>query len=393
MALLIDPPHAAGHGRMWSHLASDVSFEELHVFARSFGVPERGFDRDHYDVPAEWYDRVVAAGVQEVSPRELIARLHAAGLRRPKGSTMAPRRPGRVLLRPHRLRPGDVVAVVSPAGPADPGRVAAGEAVLRGWGLEVRRSRAEAPRPFTWLAGDDERRAVELTEAWTDPDVRAVWTTRGGFGSQRVLDLLDWDRLAEATPRLLVGFSDVTALHQAVAARLGTATLHAPGLAGLGDRDPATEAATRQLLMQGGPVVLSAPATPGGGRATGVLVGGNLTVLAASSGTGHVRPAAGGIALLEDVGERPYRLDRALTQLLRAGWFDAVHGVALGSFVDCGDPADVRRLLAERLAPLGVPVLHDLPFGHLPTNLPVPLGVRADLDVDRGTLTAERGLR
>lgn len=84
MTLLIDPPNAEGHGRLWSHLASDTSFEELHDFARSLGIPERGFDRDHYDVPAEWYDDVVAAGAEPVSSRELIARLHAAGLRRRK---------------------------------------------------------------------------------------------------------------------------------------------------------------------------------------------------------------------------------------------------------------------------------------------------------------------
>ena len=87
MTLLIDPPNAEGHGRLWSHVASDTSFEELHEFARSLGIPERGFDRDHYDVPAEWYDDVVAAGAEPVSSRELIARLHAAGLRRRKRMT------------------------------------------------------------------------------------------------------------------------------------------------------------------------------------------------------------------------------------------------------------------------------------------------------------------
>lgn len=87
MTLLIDPPNAEGHGRLWSHLASDTSFEELHSFARSLGIPERGFDRDHYDVPAEWYDDVVAAGAEPVSSRELIARLHASGLRRRKRRT------------------------------------------------------------------------------------------------------------------------------------------------------------------------------------------------------------------------------------------------------------------------------------------------------------------
>jgi hypothetical protein len=85
VTVLIDPPNAPGHGRLWSHLASDASYDELHVFAAALGIPERGFDRDHYDVPAEWYDRVVAAGAVPVSSRELVARLHAAGLRRRKG--------------------------------------------------------------------------------------------------------------------------------------------------------------------------------------------------------------------------------------------------------------------------------------------------------------------
>ena len=90
MTVLIDPPNAAGHGRLWSHLASDASYDELHAFARTLGIPERGFDRDHYDVPAEWYDRVVAAGAFPVTSRELVARLVRAGLRRRKGAHRAP---------------------------------------------------------------------------------------------------------------------------------------------------------------------------------------------------------------------------------------------------------------------------------------------------------------
>ncbi|MEZ5097086.1 MAG: hypothetical protein R2731_13880 [Nocardioides sp.] len=122
------------------------------------------------------------------------------------------------------------------------------------------------------------------------------------------------------------------------------------------------------------------------GTASGVLVGGNLTVLAASAGAREVRPARRGIALLEDVAEQPYRLDRLLTQLLRTGWFDGVHGVACGSFTDCGDPAQVRRLLTARLGPLGVPLVLDLPIGHGPANHPVLLGRPATLDGSAGTL-------
>lgn len=390
--IVVDPPNTEAHGRCWSHVASDTSFDELHAFAQRLGIPARGFDRDHYDVPGEWFDDVVAAGATPVTSRELVARLYAAGLRRPKHHTLAPRRPGRALLRPPRLRPGDLVAVVLPGGPVDPARLAAGVDVLRSWGLRVRLPAEQRDAAHPWLAGSDTDRAAALTAAFRDPEVRAVWAARGGYGTQRVLDLLDWADLAQATPRLLVGFSDVTALHQAVAGRLGLATLHAAGAAGLGDGDDHTRETTRRVLLDGGPVRLDG--TPAGpGLAEGVLVGGNLTLLASSVGTPGQHPATGAIVLLEDVGERPYRIDRALTQLVRSGWFEGVRGVALGSFTACGDPGEVRAVLADRLAPLGVPVVHDLPVGHGPTNLPVPLGVPARLDARAGTLTVDRFLR
>lgn len=392
MTVLVDPPGAPGHGRLWSHVASDASYDELHAFARTLGIPERGFDRDHYDLPAEWYDTAIEAGATPVSSRELISRLTAAGLRRPKGSTLAPRRPGRVLLRPPRLRPGDTVAVVAPAGPVDPERLEAGVAVLRVWGLEVRVDVAE-PAGLPWLAGDDHDRAARLTRAWTDPGVAAVWTARGGYGTQRLVDLLDWSVLAGASPKLLAGFSDNTALHQAFAARLGLATLHCTGVAALGDDEPATVEETRRLVLSGGAVILQGTPDPAGGTADGVLVGGNLTLLATSAGTPVVHAAEGGIVLLEDVGEQPYRLDRSLTQLLRSGWFDGVRGVALGAFTDCGDPDLVAALLQDRLAPLGVPLLHGVPVGHVPANHPVLLGARAHLDLHTGTLTIEKTLR
>jgi muramoyltetrapeptide carboxypeptidase len=392
VTLFIDPPDVEGHGRLWSHVASDASFEELHAFAHALGFPERGFDRDHYDVPSEWYDQVVAAGAQPISSKELVGRLARAGLRRPKGQTFAPRRPGRPLLRPPRLKPGDVVAVVTPAGPVDPGRLRAGIEVLRGWGLEVWEPEEPEGSEMPWLAGTDARRAAQFTQAWTDLDVRAVWTSRGGYGTQRLIDLLDWTLLATATPRLLIGFSDVTALHQAVAARLGAASVHACGVAGLGDGDVPTQEATRRLVMEAGPLELQGR-TVRGGSAEGVLVGGNLTLLASSIGTPLVHPATGGIVLLEDVGEQPYRLDRAVTQLMRSGWFDGVRGIALGSFLSCGQPEQVTALLDARLGALGVPVIGELPVGHGATNLPVPLGVPARLDADAGTLRVGRPLR
>ena len=204
---------------------------------------------------------------------------------------------------------------------------------------------------------------------------------RGGYGAQRVVDLLDWAALAQATPKLLVGFSDVTALHQAFAARLGVATVLGPVLTSIAEADTTTRDATRGLLLEGRTTEVTGT-TVVAGSTDGALVGGNLTVLATSAGTPLTHAATDSIAVLEDVGEAPYRLDRSITQLLRAGWFDGVRGIVCGHFSDCGDPAVVRALLVDRLGALGVPLVLDAPVGHERTNLPLPLGVRARLDAD-----------
>ena len=391
MTLLIDPPNAHGHGRVWSHLASDTSYAELHRFAQSLGIPQRGFDRDHYDIPAERYDAVVAAGAVPVSSRELIARLLAAGLRRRKASTLAPKKAGRSLIRAGRLRPGDRVAVVAPAGPVVPERLDRGLAVLESWGLSVgvgEHTRGVHER-FGYLASDDAARADDLMRAWCDPEVQAVFCARGGYGVQRMVDLLDWESIAAAGPKVLVGFSDVTALHQAFAARLGLSTIHGPVVTSLGTGDDESRAHLRSLLFDPVPGVALTPSpveTLVGGRAEGVLVGGNIAMLASEVGSRNSLRAAASIAVLEEIGEEAYRLDRLFTQLLRTGWFDEVLGVVLGTFTDCGLPASVRDLVVDRLVPLGVPLLWGAPIGHADRNLAFPYGVPAVLDADAGTL-------
>ena len=391
MTLLIDPPNAPGHGRLWSHLASDESFDELHRFAASLGIPRRGFDRDHYDIPAERYEQVVAAGAVPVSSRELIRRLRSAGLRRRKTGVLGPRRPGQTLVRSRRLVSGDTVAVVAPAGPVPAERLDAGLAVLRSWGLTVR----EMPHvrgthdDLAYLAASDADRAADLLAAWRDPDHAAVFCARGGYGTQRMVDLLDWEALAAAGPKVLVGFSDVTVLHQAFAARLGLATVHGPVVTSLGGGDEESRDHLRAMLFAPETVTSLTPSpcpalVPG--RAEGVLVGGTVALLAAEVGTPTAMPARGGIAVLEDVAESPYRLDRMLTQLIRSGWFDGVRGIAVGTFHGCGPEDEIRRVLQDRLAPLGVPVLLEVPVGHTHRNLAVPFGVPAVLDADAGTL-------
>ncbi|MGW3519023.1 S66 peptidase family protein [Streptomyces hydrogenans] len=298
--------------------------------------------------------------------------------------------------RPARLRPGDRVAVVAPSGPVPGPALAAGLDVLRGWGLDpvVAPHVLDTHPDIGHLAGTDRDRARDLTEAWCDPTVAGVLCARGGYGAQRMVDLLDWTAIRAAGPKAFVGYSDVTALHEALAVRAGFAALHGPmpAVSVFAD-DPATRESLRATLFEPETVRVlglgtARPLVPG--RAAGVTLGGCASLLAADLATPHARPSArGGLLLLEDVGEEPYRLDRILTQLLRSGWLDGVAGVALGSWAECGPYEEVRAVLADRLGGLGVPVVEELGFGHGPTALTVPLGLPAVLDADAGTLTVD----
>ncbi|MGI5459375.1 S66 peptidase family protein [Streptomyces sp. CA-249302] len=302
----------------------------------------------------------------------------------------------RELVRPSRLAPGARVAVVAPSGPVPEERLQAGLDVLRGWDLDPVTAPHVLDRhgEFNYLAGADADRAADLQAAWCDPSVDAVLCARGGYGVQRMVELLDWEAMRAAGPKVFVGFSDITALHEAFAARLGLVTLHGPMAAGI---DFIKNARAQEHLK----ATLFAPETvrtitSGGtalvpGRARGVTLGGCLSLLAADLGTPHARPGArGGLLCLEDVGEETYRLDRYLTQLLRAGWFEGVRGVLLGSWHDCGPYEKVRALLVDRLGGLGVPVAEEFGFGHCAGALTIPFGVTAELDADAGTLTLDR---
>lgn len=277
------------------------------------------------------------------------------------------------------LSVGDRVALVSPAGPAIPAKVDAGVAVLRSWGLEVTTPVVE-PWSLRYLAGSDEVRAAEFVSAWMS-DVAAVVCVRGGYGCLRMADLVPWKTLPA---RVFVGSSDVTVLHAELNA-VGLPTVFGP-MPGTSDfvDDRVAQQRLRALLFDG-VREWAAGTTVVPGTARGVLTGGNAALLAAAvGGPRWAPPADGAIALLEDIGEEPYRLDRILTQLLRAGWFEPVSGIVLGSWTDCGD---VSSVLHDRLGPLGVPILGDFGFGHCAGQWSLPLGVEASLDASTGTLT------
>ena len=296
--------------------------------------------------------------------------------------------------RPPRLEPDDLVALIAPAGPPPPEVLQAGIDIVQSWGLRVRVGKHVLDRHPTldYLAGTDADRAADLQDAWCDPEVAAVFCVRGGYGCLRMVDLVDWDAMAAAGPKVFAGSSDVTVLHERIGARLGQSTLFAPMLATLAfvADEPAHRHfhstvfepdAVRVLTKPGaGPLVA--------GRASGVVVGGNASLLAAGlAARGAASAPDGAVAILEDVNEDPYRLDAIITNLLRAGWFDGVTGIALGSWTDCGDLDHVRAMVLDRLGDLGVPIGWEMGFGHCAGALTVPLGLVADLDTVAGTLT------
>ncbi len=287
---------------------------------------------------------------------------------------------------PPPLRPGDKICIIAPSGPFDR------TLLLRGAGFIGEKFRVEFDwRVFTrhgYLAGTDAERLAELNRALRSDDVRAIVAARGGFGSTRIVSLADWNAFAQR-PKWIVGFSDVTALH-VEAARLGIASIHGHNAAGLGRGD----ARTRELWQ----ARLEAPAARRsyaglacwrGGRATGLLAGGNLTLLSACAEAGRLRLPEGCVLAIEDVGEAPYRIDRMLTALFSSGALDRVAGVVIGDFVDCNGRwgVAVEDVLRERLEVLRVPLLAGFPFGHGRNNDPIPLGLPAEIDGASATFT------
>ena len=289
--------------------------------------------------------------------------------------------------------------LVSPSGPTKPERVARGIELLTGWGLRP----VLAPNAYArkgYLAGPDAVRAADLNAAFADPEVRGVLCTRGGYGAQRIVDAIDMAAVRR-DPKVVAGFSDITALQLALWRGARLATVHGPGAAWLDERTPPASAESlRGALMGTDPIVvkrveseLTAPvAVPG--SATGPLIGGNLSLIVSSVGTPDIPDLRGAILLVEGVAEAPYKVDRMLTHLRRARVLDGVAGVAVGQFTDCADGWDVtvNDVLIDRLGDLGVPVLGGLPIGHGTGQLTVPVGTRATLDADTGVLTVAPGV-
>ena len=295
----------------------------------------------------------------------------------------------RIFHKPSALRPGDRVAVVAPAGPFDRESFEAGLAVLAGR-YEVRYGEGLFAQ-YRYLAGHDTRRLAELSDALGDPAVRAVFCARGGYGTMRLLPRLGaLQPLLTGSPKLLVGFSDITALHL-WCQRSGLVSIHGPVVTQLGQQPAEVRARLFELLESPRPIAdLTAAATLVPGVAQGPLLGGNLSVFTRLLGTPYLPSLEGAILLLEDLAERPYRLDRMWTHLALAGVFEKVRGIALGTFTGCEerDAAYTSVEVLEELArTTSLPCAAGFPIGHGELNQPVPLGALARLDATRGTLS------
>jgi muramoyltetrapeptide carboxypeptidase len=292
------------------------------------------------------------------------------------------------------LREGDAVALVAPAGPlAKEEDFARAEEIVASLGLVPRVSRyAHSRRGY--LAGSDAERAAGFNDAVADPQIRGIFALRGGYGTMRILDALDYDALTR-DPKVILGYSDLTALLNAVTQRTGLVTFHGP-VAALSQFTDAEIDWLRRALMRAEPLgVLDAPGASvlAEGNARGRLVGGNLSLVTSLIGTPYEIDTAGALLVIEEVDEAPYRIDRMLTHLRLAGALDRVAGVLVGRCANCDVGGDhpyagmpLVETLRDRLGDLGVPVITQLPIGHDGEQWTLPLGLEANIENGRVTI-------
>ena len=307
--------------------------------------------------------------------------------------------------KPMRLHPGDTVGLIEPASNSDDAfDLTLVEEAMIGLGLKPKRA-AHLFEKFGYLAGPDKDRAADVNAMFADKDVKAIFAVRGGWGCARLLPYLDWE-VIRANPKLLIGYSDITALHMAIAAKAsGTISIHGPN--GGSAWGKASVDSFRSVAFDGAMPLYQNPVTAEdrlvqrkfrtlplhGGKAQGKLLGGNLTVLSALTGTPYLPDFKDAILFLEDVGEAEYRIDRMLTQLALAGILQKVNGVVFGQCTDCIAKGDegyggftLNQVLQQHLGTLGVPAYQGGFFGHLSDQFSIPVGARAEIDADAGTM-------
>ncbi len=311
------------------------------------------------------------------------------------------------ILKPQALKPGDTIGIVAPAShSALPSALLNGRRSLEALGFHTVTAPHLADR-HGFLAGRDADRLADLEGMFTDPDIHGIVCLRGGYGSVRMLQRMDFD-IVRTNPKVFVGYSDITALHGAIHQRTGLVTFWGPMVAS--DMSPGFHPYNRDAFMKAvtgadsiGSIVHPEDMPPvqtiHGGMAAGPLIGGTLSLLAAAVGTPYEFEYDGAILFFEDVGEEPHRIDRMLTQLLQSGRLDCLSGIVIGECAGCGSAPDnpafpygnfsIEEVFLDRLQPLGIPVIYGLGIGHGTFKATLPLGVRATLDGDARTLAID----
>ncbi|MFB1097822.1 LD-carboxypeptidase [Terribacillus sp. JSM ZJ617] len=297
---------------------------------------------------------------------------------------------------------GDTIGIVSPAGPIKREELEQGIKIVESLGLHVKLGKHVFDK-YGYLAGSDSDRATDLNDMFKDDEVKGIICSRGGYGSARIVEMLDYEAIKQ-NPKVLLGYSDITYLHTAIRQRTGLITFHGPMVASdMGESDFAK--LSYDLLQQffiPQDVVYTTAISPleaiVHGRATGALVGGNLSLLTSTLGTPDEIDTKGKLLLLEDVSESPYKIDSMLNQLKLAGKLDQAAGILIGDFTDCEakDPEtslSFDQVLVDYLTDLEKPVLKGFRIGHCNPNITVPLGTEAKMDTKTKTLQVSAGVR
>jgi muramoyltetrapeptide carboxypeptidase len=329
-----------------------------------------------------------------INRREFISAVGAASFVSTTG------RADETLIKPPRLHPGDRVGLVSPATAAfetEPTRIWVD--ALESLGFEVILGDNYYNR-HGYFAGEDAARASDINAFFKEPGIRMIFA-RGGWGAPRVLPLLDYDMIRE-NPKILLGYSDATALLSAVHTKTGLVTFHGPS-----PLNTFSAEHFRRVVMNGEHYTMSNPTfitsndlvqtenriqTMRGGKATGKILGGNLSLLTAITGSEYLPNWEGSILFIEDVDEAVYRIDRMMTELALSGVLEKINGFIFGRCTDC-DPGrgfgslTMEEMLAEHIAPLGIPAFSGSMIGHIDEQFTIPLGIEVEIDADAGSIT------
>lgn len=308
------------------------------------------------------------------------------------------------IIKPPRLEMGDVIGLVAPAGYISENNLNDSRENMEKLGFKIKEGK-NLTTQHGYFSSTDQDRADELNEMFADPEIKGIMCARGGYGAARILDKLDYDLIRE-NPKVLVGYSDITALHYALFKKTGLISFHGPVSISTFN-DYSTKNFIDVLMKpKSGLVIESTEPIEDGedyrhtkiteGTATGRLVGGNLTMAVSLIGTEYDVDSDGAIMYLEEVREEPYRIDRLLTQMIMAGKFEGANGAALGVFRGCEAKANsddetnsfsLREVLKDRIGSLDIPAIYGLSFGHVKDKCTIPFGIQAELDVDAETLT------